>query len=67
MTSLLPSSTKRTAADVERDLATRRPLALLAVLGGVAAAGSTLVFCLGIAVVGWFLTDAGAPTPTVVG
>ncbi len=60
MTSLLPSSTKRTAADVERDLATRRPLALLAVLGGVAAAGSTLVFCLGIAVVGWFLTDAGA-------
>jgi hypothetical protein len=60
MTSLLPSSEKRTAADVERDLATRRPLALLAVLGGVAAAGSTLVFCLGIAVVGWFLTDAGA-------
>ncbi len=60
MTSLLPSSTKRTAADVERDLATRRPLALLAVLGGVAAAASTLVFCLGIAVVGWFLTDAGA-------
>jgi hypothetical protein len=60
MTSLLPSSAKRTAADVERDLATRRPLALLAVLGGVAAAGSTLVFCLGIAVVGWFLTDAGA-------
>jgi hypothetical protein len=60
MTSLLPSSAKRTAADVERDLATRRPLALLAVLGGVAAAGSTLVFCLGTAVVGWFLTDAGA-------
>jgi hypothetical protein len=57
---LLPSSAKRTAADVERDLATRRPLALLAVLGGVAAAGSTLVFCLGTAVVGWFLTDAGA-------
>ena len=60
MTSLLPSSTKRTAADVERDLATRRPLVLLAVLGGVAAAASTLVVCLGIAVVGWFLTDAGA-------
>ena len=60
MTSLLPSSAKRTAADVERDLATRRPLAPLAVLGGVAAAASTLVVCLGIAVVGWFLTDAGA-------
>ena len=29
-------------------------------LGGVAAAASTLVVCLGVAVVGWFLTDAGA-------
>jgi hypothetical protein len=60
MTSLLPPSTKRTAADVERDLATRRPLTPLALLGGVAAAASTLVVCLGIGVVGWFLTDAGA-------
>jgi hypothetical protein len=60
MTSLLPSSTKRTSADVERDLATRRPLALLALLGGAVAAAGTLVVCLGVAVVGWFLTDAGA-------
>ena len=59
MTSLLPPSTKRTSADVERDLATRRPLALLALAGGGAAAAGTLVVCLGIAVVGWFLTDAG--------
>ncbi len=59
MTSLLPSSTKRTSADVERDLATRRPLTLLALLGGGAAAAGTLVVCLGVAVVGWFLTDAG--------
>jgi hypothetical protein len=60
MTSLLPSSIQRTSADVERDLATRRPLTLLALLGGVAAAAGTLVVCLGVAVVGWFLTDAGA-------
>lgn len=60
MTSLLTPSTKRTSADVERDLATRRPLTLISLAGGVAAAASTLVVCLGIAVVGWFLTDAGA-------
>jgi hypothetical protein len=60
MTSLLPPSTRRTSADVERDLATRRPLTLLALLGGVAAAASTLVVCLGLGVVGWFLTDAGS-------
>jgi len=60
MTSLLPPSTKRTSADVERDLATRRPLTPLALVGGVVAAASTLVVCLGVSVVGWFLTDAGA-------
>jgi len=60
MTSLLTSSTKRTPADVRRDLATRRPLTAVSVLGGIAAAGGTLVVCLGFAVVGWFLTDAGA-------
>jgi hypothetical protein len=60
MTSLLPSSTKRSSADVERDLATRRPLTVLAVLGGAATAASTLVVCLAVGVVGWFLTDAGA-------
>lgn len=60
MTSLLPPSTKRTDAEVERDLATRRPLALLATLGGAAAAAGTLVVCLGVGVLGWFVTDAGA-------
>jgi hypothetical protein len=33
---------------------------VLAVLGGAAAAASTLVVCLAVGVVGWFLTDAGA-------
>lgn len=37
----------------------RRPLVLLTTLGGVTAAASTLVVCLAIGVVGWFLTDAG--------
>lgn len=39
---------------------TRRPLAPVAVLGGVSAAAGTLVVCLGLAVAGWFLADAGA-------
>ena len=63
MTSLLPPSSPvrgRSAAEVSRDLATRRPLALLATLGGAAAAASTLLVCLAVGVVGWFLTDAGA-------
>jgi hypothetical protein len=38
----------------------RRPLVVLSVLGGVAAAGSTLMVCLALGVTGWFLTDAGA-------
>jgi hypothetical protein len=38
----------------------RRPLVLLALLGGVGAAATTLLLCLVVAVVGWFLTDAGA-------
>lgn len=63
MTSLLPPSAparSRSAAEVSRDLATRRPLVLVATLGGVAAAASTLLVCLAVGVVGWFLTDAGA-------
>lgn len=58
MTSLLTApdrSASRDAGDRRR-----RPLALLAVVGGAAAAGSVLVVCLGLAVTGWFLTDAGA-------
>ena len=59
MTSLLPRSAVPTRS---RDAAPapRRPLPLLAGLGGVAAAVATLVGCLVVGVVGWFLTDAGA-------
>ncbi|MFC4784276.1 cell division protein PerM [Nocardioides sp. MAHUQ-72] len=62
MTSLLPRSTTRAtgAADARDDLAHRRPLALIATLGGAVAAGSTLLVCMAVGVVGWFLTDAGA-------
>jgi hypothetical protein len=35
-------------------------MVLLAALAGAAAAATTLVFCLAVGVVGWFLTDAGA-------
>lgn len=55
MTSLLaPPGTPAT------DLRHRRPLAAVAALGGVVAAASTLVVCLALGVVGWFLADAGA-------
>lgn len=74
MTSLLPrdsrtpngatrpagQSAPRTPGELRRDLGHRRPLVLLATFGGVAAAASTLVVCLAIGVLGWFLTDAGA-------
>jgi len=63
MTSLLPPSApawSRSAAEVSRDLSASRPLVLLATIAGVVAALSTLVVCLAIGVVGWFLTDAGA-------
>jgi hypothetical protein len=61
MTSLLPAP-RRTGGggDSRVDAAHRRPLVLLALLAGVAAATSTLVVCLAGGVVGWFLTDAGA-------
>jgi len=59
MTSLLsaPRSPNRTPSS---DVATRRPLALVTSLGGAAAAGSTLMVCLALGVIGWFGTDAGA-------
>jgi uncharacterized protein DUF6350 len=60
MTSLLPRSTSAGTPLLDGDLRHRRPLLLLATLGGVAAACSTLLVCLGAGVVGWFLTDAGA-------
>lgn len=63
MTSLLPRSTAaptRSPTTGGTDAGHRRPLVLLATLGGVAAAASTLLVCLAVGVVGWFLTDAGA-------
>lgn len=63
MTSLLPRSTTasaRRSPDNRADAGHRRPLALIATLGGATAALATLVLCLATGVVGWFLTDAGA-------
>ncbi|MBS43306.1 MAG: hypothetical protein CMH83_09125 [Nocardioides sp.] len=40
--------------------AARRPLVLVATAGGVLAALSTLALCLVLALVGWYLTDAGS-------
>lgn len=53
-------STGRSEGELRRDLVHRRPLVLLATAGGAAAAASTLVVCLAVAVLGWFVTDAGA-------
>ena len=58
MTSLLSAPAPASAPGVASRH--RRPLVLLSTLGGVAAAGSVLTVCLGLAVTGWFLTDAGA-------
>lgn len=63
MTSLLPRSTtapQRSARGVGDDAGHRRPLVLLATLGGAFAAASTLLVSLAVGVVGWFVTDAGA-------
>jgi hypothetical protein len=61
MTSLLPAPRRsRLAGEARADAAHRRPLVLLALLAGVAAAASTLLICLAGGVIGWFLTDAGA-------
>ncbi len=60
MTSLLPARRTPAPASGRTDAAHRRPLVLLATLAGVAAAAATLVFCLAVGVIGWFLTDAGA-------
>ncbi|CAI9405585.1 cell division protein PerM [Nocardioides sp. T2.26MG-1] len=57
MTSLLPGSLR---ASTPADLRHRRPLVLVATLGGAAAAVATLLICLAVGVVGWFLADAGA-------
>lgn len=64
MTSLLSAPVRPGNATPVVDARHRRPLVLVAALGGLLAAGALLVVCLGVAVTGWFLTDAashGAP------
>jgi hypothetical protein len=63
MTSLLPGSFSTGPVAPGRssaDLRHRSPLVPVALLGGAAAAAATLVVCLALGVVGWFLADAGA-------
>ncbi|TWH04882.1 hypothetical protein L615_000100000370 [Nocardioides sp. J9] len=52
--------TARSDAELRHELATSRPLVPTATLGGAVAAGGPLLVCMALAVVGWFLTDAGA-------
>ena len=56
----MPDRTRPSAGELRRDLRHRRPLVLLALLGGALAAASTLTVCLALGVTGWFLTDAGS-------
>jgi hypothetical protein len=49
----------RREAELRQALGTRRPLVPTATLGGALAAAGPLLVCMAIAVVGWFLTDAG--------
>ncbi len=58
MTSLLSAPDRTVEAPV--DVRHRRPLVLVATLGGAAAAGALLTICLALAVTGWFLADAGS-------
>src|SRR5262245_10635188 len=58
MTSLLTGP--RSAPAPPADLRHRRPLALIAVLGGLCAALAPLTVFLAVGVVGWYLSDAGA-------
>jgi hypothetical protein len=62
MTSLLTSDDQaaRTPLQVHADLRHRRPLVLVATIGGLWAAGGALIVLMAAAVVGWFLTDSGA-------
>ncbi len=65
MTSLLPANPARNpagraSAHASADARHHRPLALVALLGGAAAAAGPLLVCLAMGVAGWFLSDAGA-------
>ncbi len=54
------TAARRPGADLRGDLATRRPLVLVATLGGALAAAGPLLVCLAAGVTGWFLADGGA-------
>ena len=60
MTSLLPGPTSAAPGRSSTDPRHRSPLVPVALLGGAAAAAATLVVCLALGVIGWFLADAGA-------
>jgi len=60
MTSLLSGPTSAAPGRSGSDPRHRSPLVPVALLGGAAAAAATLVVCLALGVVGWFLADAGA-------
>lgn len=64
MTSLLspssrPTRSSRSARELADDLRHRRPLVLVATIGGAGAAAVTLLICCAVGVVGWFLTNNG--------
>jgi hypothetical protein len=60
MTSLLPAPRRTSVREDRPGAAHRRPLVALAALAGIATACASLVVCLAVGVIGWFLTDAGA-------
>lgn len=57
MTAVLPDAPTTPAGSTAP---ARRPLVLVATLGGVAAAVPVLLICMALGVIGWFMTDAGA-------
>lgn len=59
MTDLLTARTSMRPGPGARDPGPQRPLWLGAGLAGAAAAGSVLVICMAVALVGWFVSDGG--------
>jgi hypothetical protein len=59
MTALFSATVAAANGSRSADPRHRRPLVLVATLGGLGAAGSTLLVLSAIGVIGWFITDAG--------